>query len=109
RPAAHGRLGRDLRAPPAAGACHPPRWMRLELHCHSTCSDGSLPAAEVARLAHARGATLFCLTDHDTDRGFADSAAAVGEGCTVLRGLELSCREYDRSVHILLYGLKEGP
>lgn len=83
--------------------------MRLELHCHSTCSDGSLPAAEVARLAHARGATLFCLTDHDTDRGFADSAAAVGEGCTVLRGLELSCREYDRSVHILLYGLKDGP
>jgi predicted metal-dependent phosphoesterase TrpH len=83
--------------------------VRLELHCHSICSDGSLPPADVARLARARGATLFCLTDHDTDRGYDDTVGAIGEGCTVLRGLELSCREYDRSVHLLLYGLREGP
>jgi 3',5'-nucleoside bisphosphate phosphatase len=83
--------------------------VRLELHCHSICSDGSFPATEVARRARARGATLFCLTDHDTDRGYADTAAAIGDACTVLRGLELSCREYDRSVHLLLYGLREGP
>ena len=83
--------------------------MRLELHCHSTCSDGSLPPAEVARAAAERGVELFCLTDHDTDQGFAATREAIGDRCEVLRGLELSCREHDRTVHLLMYGLTEGP
>jgi hypothetical protein len=82
--------------------------VRLELHCHSICSDGSFPPEEVARRALARKAELFCLTDHDTDRGWAATREAIGEQCTVLRGLELSCREHGRTIHVLLYGLQEG-
>ncbi len=83
--------------------------MKLELHCHSTCSDGSLPAAEVARRAADYGVELFCLTDHDTFAGFeATRDGLAGREVRVLRGLELSCKENGRTVHLLLYGLQEG-
>lgn len=84
--------------------------LRLELHCHSTHSDGSFAADEVARRAAAFGVRLFCLTDHDTDAGWSETLPVLEPtGCTVLRGLELSCRAYDRTVHILVYGLRPGP
>src|SRR5690606_14033450 len=82
--------------------------LRLELHCHSTCSDGSLPPERVAALAAARGVELFCLTDHDTMAGHPATVSPLAGGCRVLLGMELSCREYDRTVHLLLYGLAPG-
>lgn len=82
--------------------------MRVELHCHSRCSDGSLPPERVAALAAERGVEVFCLTDHDTEAGYEATADVLGPGVTVLRGLELSCREYDRTIHLLLYGLRPG-
>jgi len=83
--------------------------LRVELHCHSTFSDGSFAADEVARRAAKTNVRLFCLTDHDTCAGY-DQTREILEptGCTVLRGLELSCRYGDRNVHVLLYGLKDG-
>lgn len=83
--------------------------LRLELHCHSTCSDGSLPPQRVAELAAGRGVRLFCLTDHDTLAGHPATVAPLAGQCTVLLGMELSCREYDRTIHLLLYGLQPGP
>jgi predicted metal-dependent phosphoesterase TrpH len=84
--------------------------LRIELHCHSTCSDGSLPPERVAAMAAARGVAVFCLTDHDTLAGHAATVEALASrGCTVLRGMELSCREYDRTVHLLVYGVQPGP
>ena len=92
--------------------------MRIELHCHSTCSDGSLPPEQVAALAARRGVEVFCLTDHDTlaghaatVRAFESDASGIGSGRkrTVLLGMELSCREYDRTVHLLVYGVQPGP
>lgn len=83
--------------------------MRVELHCHSLCSDGSLPPERVAELAAERGVELFCLTDHDTDAGYEATLGVLEGKATVLRGLELSCREYDRTIHLLLYGLRPGP
>ena len=84
--------------------------MRVELNCHSTFSDGSFPAAEVAARAARTKVELFCLTDHDTAAGYdACHEVLAPQGCTVLRGLELSCREGGRNVHVLLYGLVEGP
>ncbi|WP_428265344.1 PHP domain-containing protein [Haliangium sp.] len=74
--------------------------MWVELHCHSTCSDGSEPPAEVAARARRRGVELFCLTDHDSCEGY---ELTVGSCPEVLRGLELSCREQGRTVHLLLY------
>lgn len=82
--------------------------MRLELHCHSTCSDGSLSPTEVATRAGAEGVELFCLTDHDTVAGY-DATAAALPGARVLRGVELSCRYAHKTVHLLVYGVTEGP
>lgn len=85
-----------------------PLELRIELHCHSTCSDGSLPPEQVAALAARRGVKVFCLTDHDTLAGHPATVGAFAEGCTVMRGMELSCREYDRTVHLLVYGVQPG-
>lgn len=74
--------------------------VRIELHCHSTHSDGSLSARDLAELAFAREVRLFCLTDHDTCAGFEATKAAFPDA---LRGVELSCTEDDHTVHLLLY------
>jgi predicted metal-dependent phosphoesterase TrpH len=81
--------------------------MRLELHCHSTHSDGSLAAAEVAMRAGKQGVELFCLTDHDSLDGYEATVAAL-PGVTVLRGLELSCKHDGKTIHLLMYGVKAG-
>jgi hypothetical protein len=75
--------------------------MRCELHCHSTCSDGTESPAEVAKRAAERGVELFALTDHDTCAGSAVDVA----GARVLRAVELSCDdpETGRTIHVLAY------
>ena len=83
--------------------------MRVELLCHSTYSDGSVVASEVARRAAQRDVELFCLTDHDTVAGYEETRAVLGETCTVLRGLELTCRDGGRTIHLLMYGVGDGP
>jgi predicted metal-dependent phosphoesterase TrpH len=74
--------------------------VRIELHCHSTCSDGSEAPESVAERARQQGVELFCLTDHDSCDGYEATRAACPE---VLRGLELSCHEEGRTVHLLVY------
>ncbi|ACY17734.1 PHP domain-containing protein [Haliangium ochraceum] len=74
--------------------------MRIELHCHSSCSDGSEAPEAVAAMARSSELDLFCLTDHDTCAGYEATQAACP---VVLRGLELSCQEEGRTVHLLMY------
>ncbi|MDX2023529.1 MAG: PHP domain-containing protein [Deltaproteobacteria bacterium] len=81
--------------------------MRLDLHCHSLHSDGTLPVSQIVSQAKARALELFCLTDHDTLAGF-DEVKAGLPGVTVLRGLELSTHGHGRTIHLLLYGVTEG-
>jgi 3',5'-nucleoside bisphosphate phosphatase len=82
----------------------------IDLHCHSRCSDGTLAPAAVAQNAAQAGVELFCLTDHDTFVGHAETCApATTGGMRVLRGLELSCGERGRPVHLLLLGIDGGP
>lgn len=83
--------------------------MRVDLHCHSTHSDGSLPAAEVAARAAAAGVELFALTDHDTLAGYPATREALPAGVSVLRAVELSCKAEGRTIHLLMYGVAEGP
>ena len=47
----------------------------IDLHCHSTVSDGMLSPGEVVRLAHQNGCTLLSLTDHDHTGGIAEARA----------------------------------
>lgn len=101
RPAIEGQTG-------GAGSCTLAGPMLLELHCHSTCSDGSFAPEVVASRAAQLGARVFCLTDHDSVEGCdAVAAALAGGACQVLRGLELSCRERERTIHLLIYGLRD--
>lgn len=76
--------------------------MHLDLHCHSTCSDGSLAPEIVAERAREAGLRLFCLADHDTCDGYLSTVEVLGAE-RALRGVELSCYEDGRPVHLLIY------
>ncbi len=76
----------------------------LDLHCHSTASDGKLAPAEVAALAAERGVELLALTDHDTLVGVAEAQAAGAErGLRVMPGIELSARWPRGQCHLLAW------
>ncbi|MEU6147078.1 PHP domain-containing protein [Streptomyces sp. NPDC047081] len=77
--------------------------MRIDLHTHSTASDGTDTPAELVRNAAAAGLDVVALTDHDTTRGYAEAIAAVPEGLTLVTGAELSCRIDGISMHMLAY------
>ncbi|MGW2487009.1 PHP domain-containing protein [Streptomyces sp. NPDC001606] len=77
--------------------------MRIDLHCHSTASDGTDTPAELVRGAAAAGLDVVALTDHDTTRGYAEAIAALPEGLTLVTGAELSCRIDGISMHLLAY------
>ena len=91
--------------------CHPPRTgrLRIDLHTHSTASDGTDSPAEVVAAAEAAGLDVVALTDHDTTSGWNAAAAALPAGMSLVRGAEFSCvtpgrdGEKDISVHLLGY------
>ena len=66
--------------------------MLIDLHAHSTASDGTDPPAELVAAAREAGLGVVALTDHDTTVGWAAAAAALPAGLTLVPGLELSCR-----------------
>lgn len=75
----------------------------IDLHTHSTASDGSFTPTEVVELAKEAGLTYFALTDHDTVKGIAEAlnhAEKIG-GINVIPGTELSCYEGEREIHIV--------
>ncbi len=77
--------------------------MRIDLHTHSSASDGTDPPAEVMRRARAAGVDVVALTDHDTVAGHREARAALPPGLTLVPGMELSCLQDGRSLHILAY------
>ncbi|MFI9594381.1 PHP domain-containing protein [Nonomuraea sp. NPDC052265] len=77
--------------------------MRIDLHSHSTASDGTQPPADVVRRARERGLDVLALTDHDTVAGHRAAVEALPEGLTLVPGMELSCRRAGQSIHMLAY------
>ncbi|MFF1274368.1 PHP domain-containing protein [Streptomyces marokkonensis] len=77
--------------------------MRIDLHTHSTASDGTDTPAELVRKAAAAGLDVIALTDHDTTRGHAEALAVLPAGLTLVTGAELSCRLDGVSMHMLAY------
>ena len=66
--------------------------MKVDLHCHSTCSDGTYAPTEVIERAHAAGVTVLALTDHDTLLGIDEArVAADSHGMQLINGVEISC------------------
>ena len=81
----------------------------IELHCHSTASDGMYPPARVVAMAAARGVRVLALTDHDTTAGIAEAAiAATSFGMTLIPGVELTCSVERGEVHLLGYFVAVG-
>ncbi len=79
---------------------------RLDLHLHTTHSDGSLPPAEVLALAHKAGVTALAITDHDITTGLPDALEAGARlGIEIIPGVEISSRFGDNELHILGYFL----
>lgn len=78
--------------------------MAIDLHTHSTASDGTeAPAVVVARAVDA-GLEALALTDHDTTLGWAEASdAARTHGITLVPGIEVSCSRRWRSIHLLAY------
>lgn len=79
----------------------------VDLHSHSTASDGTLAPAEVARLARTCGLSGWALTDHDTIGGIAEAAEESARlGIDFLAGIEISAEfPHPGTLHILGYGV----
>jgi len=78
--------------------------VRIDLHTHSTVSDGTEPPGQVIRAAARAGLDVVALTDHDTTAGWDEAAAAaVKYGVTFVPGAEVSCTHQGISVHMLSY------
>jgi 3',5'-nucleoside bisphosphate phosphatase len=78
--------------------------MRIDLHTHSDRSDGTDRPTELVRKARAADLDVLALTDHDTAEGWSEAAeAAVREGITLVRGIEVSTKYGGDGVHLLAY------
>ncbi len=76
---------------------------RIDLHMHSTASDGTDSPAQLAEKVQAAGIQVFALTDHDTVTGAEQLAEHLPEGVTFIPGIEFSCRMVSGKCHILGY------
>lgn len=74
----------------------------IDLHVHSTCSDGTFTPAGLFSYAVQKGLAAIALTDHDTVEGLEEaSTAAVGTGLELVPGIEFSTEYKERDIHIL--------
>lgn len=91
----------------------PPGPSPLDLHAHTSRSDGVLEPADLVRAAAECGVTTFALTDHDTLAGYREvvAAGAVPEGMTLLAGVEINAMVardlglWEGELHILGFGM----
>lgn len=75
---------------------------RIDLHVHSTCSDGTLTPTELVRHAADLGLAAFALTDHDTVDGLREARAEADRlGVELVNGIEFSTEYQGKDVHIV--------
>jgi hypothetical protein len=80
--------------------------MNVDLHCHSTASDGTLSPTALAQRAAAGGVTHWALTDHDVLAGLAEArAAAFACGIAFVPGVEVSVTWRGQTIHIVGLGV----
>jgi predicted metal-dependent phosphoesterase TrpH len=79
---------------------------RIDLHLHTTHSDGSYSPAEVLEFAKAAGVSALAITDHDIVSGLPEAMEAGSRlGIEVIPGVEISSRYANSELHILGYGI----
>ncbi len=107
------RRRHDPLPPRGAGRVEPPEPSTIDLHTHTTRSDGVVAPAVLVREAFAAGVRLLALTDHDTLSGYREvvAADAVPPGLTLLPGVEINAivtRDlglWEGELHILGFGM----
>lgn len=78
----------------------------IDLHIHSTASDGTLTPTEVVKEAKKQNLAAMALTDHDTVAGIPEAMqAAISENIILIPGIELSCHAFGKEIHMLGYFL----
>lgn len=78
----------------------------IDLHTHSTASDGRLTPEQLVTEAAECGVRTLALTDHDTVAGLPEAAEACGRlGITLIPGIEISCRWQGKELHVLALGI----
>jgi 3',5'-nucleoside bisphosphate phosphatase len=76
--------------------------LKIDLHTHSNCSDGSLSPAELVACAAAAGVEVLALTDHDTVEGLGDAQRSAAElGLQLVPGVEISATWRAQTIHVL--------
>ncbi len=84
--------------------------MAIDLHTHSSFSDGSDPPDELVAEAAAAGLTAIALTDHDTLAGIAPARlAAARRDVELIAGVEISCAWSPGAMHLVVLFLEPGP
>lgn len=81
---------------------------RIDLHTHTSASDGTLPPAELVARAAARGVRVLAVTDHDTTAGLVSAqGTAWNQGVTLVPGVEISATWGGRALHLVGLGIDE--
>jgi predicted metal-dependent phosphoesterase TrpH len=85
-----------------------PSMLNVDLHCHSTISDGVLTPTALAKRAKANGVDIWALTDHDEVGGIAEARAMAAEiGLRFVPGVEISVTWANTTVHIVGLNIDE--
>ena len=80
--------------------------LNIDLHCHSTVSDGLLTPTQLVEHAAARGVDILALTDHDDVSGLAEARAMAAErNITLINGVEISVDWHGQTLHIVGLGI----
>jgi predicted metal-dependent phosphoesterase TrpH len=81
----------------------------IDLHLHTTASDGRLTPSELVAHATASGVRILAVTDHDTTDGFDEAASEAARlGVLLISGIEITAVERGRDVHMLAYFFDRG-
>jgi predicted metal-dependent phosphoesterase TrpH len=80
-----------------------PRGARVDLHIHTTCSDGTYSPAEVVDLARRSGLPAMAITDHDTTDALGPARDLAGPALEIVPGIEITTQFRGRSLHLLGY------
>ena len=80
----------------------------IDLHMHTTASDGRCSPGELVQQAYDKGIRTMSVTDHDTMGGVPEAAAAAAErGMTFVPGIEITSVHGGKDVHVLAYFLPD--
>lgn len=77
--------------------------MPIDLHVHSTASDGTCTPTQIVLLAINKSLSAIAITDHDSIGGIEEALFQSNENIEIVPGIEISCLFYDKDIHILGY------